>query len=63
MTKRDLGFNHKVIDRSLRKIPRFYLYITVSIPKHQFQTSIKFVPKFKILVDHAIAYIKEVEKF
>ena len=59
MTKRDIGFNHKDIDRSLRKIPGFYFVHY----RNQFQTSFKFAPKFKIWVDLAIAYIKEVEKF
>ena len=44
MTKRDIGFNHKDIDRSLRKIPGFYFVHY----RNQFQTSFKFAPKFKI---------------
>ena len=48
MTKRDIGFNHKDIDRSLRKIPGFYLYITEINSKHQ--SSLLLSLKFELIL-------------
>lgn len=48
MTKRDIGFNHKDIDRSLRKIPGFYLYITEINSKHH--SSLLLSLKFELIL-------------